>query len=100
MKYLAIEGTRQPHFYATDEPLFNLVLTLYPFPTDGVTLVNRWKGTPSSVDSLISGILADYLEDHQDELLSGAVGPKPGPRLTALIDHLRSRLHEPTHNRP
>lgn len=39
------------------------------------------------------GIVADYCEDHRDELLGGATGPSdPALRLDALIVHLRSRF--------
>jgi hypothetical protein len=53
----------------------------------------EWLRTPGRQDGTVCGVLADYLEDHRQELLTGATGPSdPAARLDALIDYLRDRF--------
>lgn len=67
--------------------------TYYPLPPEGYRLVALWEGTPSDTDAIESGVLADWLEDHREYLLTGATGPTdPAQRLDELISYLRSRL--------
>ena len=64
----------------------------YPLATDeGEALIRQWH---VQVDNLMtSGILADWIDDHFDDLLVGATGPTdPALRLRQLVDYLRSRF--------
>lgn len=70
----------------------------YPLPADGATIASDWKQTRSRSDGTISGILADWLEDNADTLLTGAIGPNPAGQLSRLVEYLRSRLTNPIHN--
>lgn len=62
----------------------------FPLQQEGESIVLTYLKSP---DTLTCGILADWLEDHRDDLLVGATGPTdPAARLDALIAHLRSRF--------
>lgn len=74
----------------------------YPLTREAkAILLEWWYSTPNVKmiydglsDPVVSGILADYLQDHRDELLQGATGPTdPAVRLDALIEYLRARFH-------
>lgn len=56
---------------------------------EGAVLWDKWFNTSNDTDSAISGVLADWLDDHRDSLLNGAVGPDPAGRLDLLIRWLR-----------
>lgn len=58
-----------------------------------LVLLNDWNQAPFSEDCDLSGVLADYLQDHRSELLDGATGPTdPAERLDQLIEYLRIRF--------
>jgi hypothetical protein len=82
-------------FSVQDEPPY--YWHCYPTTNDLWSLWVGWREVANAQQdtSLHSGILADWLEDHRDELLSGATGPTdPAARLDALIDYLRSRFRQ------
>jgi hypothetical protein len=65
----------------------------YRLADDGVFLLRGWHSCGYPVDSTISGVFADYLEENREELLTGATGPSdPAARLDALITYLRDRF--------
>lgn len=66
----------------------------YPLSNEGVHLYDRWTDIPYLDDSLISGLLADWITDHRSELLTNATGPSdPAVRLDQLIEWLRNRFN-------
>ena len=69
----------------------------YRLPVEGYRLLIQRHVTPEDLRGVVSGVFADWLEDHRVELLRnavGAIGPSdPAQRLDALIDYLRSRFH-------
>lgn len=65
----------------------------YPIDAVGHGIIEEWHKTLNGQDGNLSGVLADWIEDHRDSMLHGATGPSdPALRLDALIDHLRSRF--------
>src|SRR5947208_3113276 len=68
----------------------------YPVWPELRALIVDWNGQPLTEDSHLSGVLADYLQDHRVELLEGATGPTdPGERLDGFIEYLRIRFCPP-----
>lgn len=67
--------------------------TYYHLPPDGAALVEEWWDSPTFEHNLISGVLADWLEDHLDLLLQNTIGPDPQNRLRRLIQSLRAIFH-------
>lgn len=66
----------------------------YPLTEVGEGLIEEWHQTTKNEDHNLSGVLADYLTDHRDELLTEATGPSdPAERLDALIEYLRRRFN-------
>lgn len=55
----------------------------------------QWQGIPSVDDGFFSGVLADYIEDHFEELV--AVGNK-AERIKRWIGRLRERWGSEYHN--
>lgn len=85
-----------PDLYFDNNPHFRKVAEWFRYPSPDALhqLIEDWHNTTYSDDPTISGILADYLTDHRDELLTGATGPSdPAKRLDELIDYLRSRFN-------
>lgn len=69
----------------------------YPLPEEGRLLFDEYL--ESDKDRTIGGVFADWLEDHWDDLLCGAIGPSdPSVRLRELIDHLRDRFRKSFEN--
>ncbi len=65
----------------------------YRLTDEGTTLLYQWFAVSPSVDNIISGVFADWLEENRSDLLTGATGPSdPAERLDRLISYLRSRL--------
>ena len=65
----------------------------YPLGPDGWSICQEFRSTHWPERRIAEGVLADWLEDHREELLHGAVGPSdPAVRLDALIDHLRQKF--------
>lgn len=61
------------------------------------TMLDDWSVTKEWDDTNLSGVIADWLTEHRDELLTNASGPSdPAARLDALIDYLRARFHSST----
>jgi hypothetical protein len=59
--------------------------TCYPVSTQCVDLWRKQRlAEPETSD-----VLADWLQDHRDDLLTGATGPDPAGRLDLLIHWLR-----------
>ncbi len=81
-------------FYAWDEPQSGY--TVMQMADTGAGLISRWKNIPEAEDHHISGVLADWLEDNRDDLLSTATGPAPAERLDALINRLRRKFRSLT----
>lgn len=71
------------------EPALPAYYTSWNIGVEGKALWLKWSCTPSKVDAAISGVLADWLDDHRDSLLEGAVGTDPKGRLDLLIRWLR-----------
>jgi hypothetical protein len=68
----------------------------YALDDTGRLLLDEWQMVPYSKDGVISGVLADYLEENRSLLLEGATGPTdPGERLDRLISYLRNRCVQP-----
>lgn len=68
----------------------------YPLMPSGHELQSQWLRTPSCEDEVLSGVFADWCDEHRDHLLSGATGPSdPAVRLDRLIDWLRRRCTHP-----
>jgi hypothetical protein len=64
----------------------------FPCYSDLISLIKQWWDVPMSKDVVISGVLCDWLQDHRDLLLSGAVGPNPAERLEQIIDWFRQHF--------
>lgn len=47
----------------------------YPLNKEGRVLALQWGNTMACEDEVISGVLADWCEEHRDSLLEGATGP-------------------------
>ncbi len=78
----------------TVRPYYGMAAVSYRFTDDGDRLLAQWKRCSQEEDPLLSGIFADWLEDHREMLLDGAVGPtSPSVRLDELISYLRSRFN-------
>lgn len=54
------------------------------------TLLEGWRRLVGDNDHLLSGVLADYLDDHRPHLLADARLDAEG-RLSHFINHLRHR---------
>lgn len=61
----------------------------WPIAAEGANLWQLWLETIEPADRQLSGVLADWLDDHRDDLLTGATGPDPAARLDLLIHWLR-----------
>lgn len=61
----------------------------WPLSAEGCALWKQWAKTHTGSDQAISGVLADWRDDHRDDLLTGATGPDPAGRLDLLIHWLR-----------
>lgn len=96
--YLHIDDMPDPIFNTTNACQSLTSVAYYPINPAGASLVELWRNTQSYEDGLVSGVLADWLEDHQAELLADATGPNPAERLDYLIHYLRLRLTNPRHN--
>lgn len=73
----------------------NIVLDTYcyyPANSDAHSLLRQWYNSPMGEDTVISGLIADWLQDHRDLLLSGAVGPNPAERLEQVIEWFRQHF--------
>lgn len=60
--------------------------------TEGHAIWKLWFDTDWSKDKSVTGVLCDWLQDHRDLLLSGAVGPNPAERLEQVIDWFRQHF--------
>ena len=66
----------------------------YPIDRDGEWIVDRWHLMQNEAQALQSGILADWIDDHFDDLVADAYGPSdPAVRLRQLVEYLRSRFN-------
>jgi hypothetical protein len=65
---------------------------LFVVDTEGYSLLTEWFKAPSDEDKPITGVFCDWLQDHRDLLLSGAVGPNPAERLEQVIDWFRQHF--------
>jgi hypothetical protein len=65
----------------------------YPLTPDGWALCREFRATRFTERQITDGVLADWLEEHKEELLAGATGPSdPAERLDQLIAYLRERF--------
>jgi hypothetical protein len=79
LKLKPIDGCLRPvHFDVDADPTLGRGETSLPISEEGFALIDLWWWTPSAKDHLLSGVLADWLQDH---LLTGATGPDPAERL-------------------
>lgn len=95
MKIVLLHKTGYPSWADMDPSTLHEDWTGYPLPPDGWQLYFSWKCSSSLSDpplTLLSGILADWLEDHLDLLLLHASGPDPATRLQTFIQSLRDRF--------
>ncbi len=65
---------------------------LFVCPAECRILLSQWFDAPTNADKPITGVLCDWLQDHRDLLLSGAVGPNPAERLEQIIDWFRQHF--------
>lgn len=65
---------------------------VFSFNEEGDALRRKWFCTGWGEDYLIAGVIADWLQDHRDLLLSGAVGPNPAERLEQVIEWFRQHF--------
>lgn len=85
------EGAFWLGFYSPTPPLY----WFYPINEEGAQLIHSHNVLYERQDRTLSGVLADWLEDHKPELLSGATGPTdPAVRLEELLLYLRNRFHQ------
>lgn len=64
----------------------------FPCSEEGISLFEQWQMAPGQADKPITGVLCDWLQDHRELLLSGAVGPNPAERLEQVIDWFRQHF--------
>jgi hypothetical protein len=90
--WVSVESNRRfIPFSRPDSDGFN-----YPFTEDGCLLWDEWSLTDVEEEGVISGVLADYLDENRSTLLAGATGPSdPAERLDRLIQYLRDRCVRP-----
>ncbi len=79
------------YYYGAVLPTEFTILTL---PPEGAALHAAWQGTPSSEDSTISGVFADWLQENEEDLLTGR-DVAARRRFRSLLRYLRSRLAQP-----
>lgn len=65
----------------------------YPLGADGRAICRAFRATRPGERRVTEGVLADWLEEHKEALLTGATGPAdPAARLDQLIAYLRARF--------
>ena len=87
---------------ANGEPIFDTYnfrrwgSASYPINRDGEWISDQWwlLVRDANAQRIQSGILADWLEDHRSELLTGCTGDDTERRLDGLIAYLRQRFNE------
>lgn len=97
MKYAHIPVTYSSIFIKS-EPLVGDYCNFYTYAVtdEAAALIQQWHQTSSFDDGTISGVLADYLEEHRTTILQQTTAPSPTPtaakRLDTLIADLRHRF--------
>lgn len=65
----------------------------YPLTQEGWSICQEFRRTRWTERKITDGVLADWLEEHREELLTGASGPTdPAQRLDQLIEYLRAKF--------
>lgn len=93
MTYLSIRPDGD--WYLLPEPKSQPFIAVYVPTDEALRLFKQWEETPYGTDHTISGVLADYLEEHREQFAE--VRPIED-NWTAMIDLLRSRFRRPKSN--
>lgn len=74
--------------------------THYRIPTELWEMLNRLKnGNADEMNSpLLSGIVADWIEDHTDQIIPTTEVAEAAERLALFVARLRSRFDSLTHS--
>lgn len=93
--YLHLPKHMFPYRYSRIDGDYIHFPEVYQMDSEWESLDRQWRQATSSIDGLISGIYADWLEENRSELVPVR---GTGEQLPKLIDWLRNRFNDPDHN--
>ncbi len=74
-----------------ERPVMEAGVAVYGISEELYDLLTQWFNTPPSTDDLLSGVIADYLEDHR-EVVTGSAAADDSPNYGRMIEYLRLRF--------